>query len=94
MGKNTGPDKHGDILRVEPGLINIPIIKFIGQDEQKKYNKDKRYQTKGHKQLFLRSFPGNALMGRMDHFAEESLFYPVVAKMAKFLFGLNNDAVN
>jgi hypothetical protein len=64
MGKNTGPDKLGDILSVLPGLINIPIIKFIGQDDQKKYNKDKGYQTKGHKQLFLGSFSGNALSGR------------------------------
>jgi hypothetical protein len=74
MGKNTGPDKFGDILSVLPGLINIPIIKFIRQDDQKKYNKDKGYQTKGHKQLFLGSFPGNALMGRMCHQAEGSFF--------------------
>jgi hypothetical protein len=72
MGKNTGPDKLGDILSVLPGLINIPIIKLIGQDDQKKYNKDKGYQTKGHKQLFLGSFSGNVLIGRRSHLAEAS----------------------
>jgi hypothetical protein len=32
-------------------------------------------------------------MGRMCHLAESFLFYHVVAKMAKFLFGLNNYGV-
>jgi hypothetical protein len=72
MGKNTGPDKLGDILSVLPGLIDIPIIKFIGQDDQKKHNEYKGYQTKGPKQLFLGSFPGNALIGRMCHLADSS----------------------
>jgi hypothetical protein len=72
MGKNTGPDKLGDILSVLPGLINIPVIKFIRQDDQKKYHKNKRYQTKGHQQLFLGSFSGKALSGRRCHLAEGS----------------------
>jgi hypothetical protein len=70
MGKNAGPDKLGDILSVLPGLIDIPVIKFIGQDDHKKYNEYKGYQTKGHEQLFLGSFSGNALSGRRCHLAE------------------------
>jgi len=63
MGKKSGPDKFGNIMSVVPCIVNIPFIEFIRQYNQKKYNKNKRYQTKGKKQLFLRSFSGNALMG-------------------------------
>jgi hypothetical protein len=90
MGKNTGPDKLGDILSVLPGIINIPIIKFIGQDDQKKYNKNEGYQTKCDKQLFLGSFSGNTLRGRRCHLAEDSFWLPRCCQNGEVPFRLEH----